>query len=245
MKSKCDYKTLELLPEYTYLADFINTIPELFRKEQGTLVYKGRNLLRQFEYKGISLVVKSFHRPRLINRFVYGILRPSKAKRAFRNAQLLLRLGIGTPHPIGYMNIRRYGLFDQSYLITKVSECTHRYGQIMDQPEAFDDVLQTLGRDTAHLHEAGYWHKDFGRGNILFERDDEGKVHIDLVDLNRMGHGIVDIQRGCQNFERLPATPHMHRVLAEAYAKERNYDPDECYRLMVAARQLERHAEAY
>lgn len=245
MSKKNNYTTLELLPEYADLEEFMVSIPELFRKERGTLIYKGRNTLRKFDYRGISLMVKSYHRPRLINRFVYGILRPSKAMRAFKNAQLLLHLGIGTPHPIGYINVRRLGLFDQSYLVTKTSTCTHNYGQIMKTPNEFDDVLQALGRDTARLHEYGYWHKDYGRGNILFERNDEGEVHIELVDLNRMGHGVVNIQDGCKNFERLPATPHMHRVLAEAYAKERNFDSNECYRLMVEARQLERHSEAF
>ena len=61
-------------------------------------------------------------------------------------------------------------------------------------------------------------------------------IKIEIVDLNRMDIGPLDMKAGCKNLERLPATPHMHKVLAEAYAKERGFDADECYKLMVAYR---------
>ena len=57
-------------------------------------------------------------------------------------------------------------------------------------------------------------------------------MRLDIVDLNRMDIGPIDMEKGCKNFERLPATAHMHRVMAEAYAKARGYDAEACYRLM-------------
>ena len=41
---------------------------------------------------------------------------------------------------------------------------------------------------------------------------------------------------GCKNFERLPATPEMHRILADEYAKARGFDPQQCFELMQAYR---------
>ena len=52
------------------------------------------------KYGEKEFVVKSFHRPNLINRFVYGIFRPSKAKRSYIHAGMFLEIGVGTPRPV-------------------------------------------------------------------------------------------------------------------------------------------------
>ena len=71
--------------------------PNVFAAGEGTVVYKGRNELRKMTYGGLDLVVKSFHRPNLINRFVYGVFRPSKAKRSYDHARMYQEIGVGTP----------------------------------------------------------------------------------------------------------------------------------------------------
>lgn len=91
------------------------------------LFTKGRNELRKMEYNGKEYVIKSFHSPHLINRFVYGIFRPSKAKRSYDHAEMLLKIGVGTPQPVGYMNIRSGLLFDKSYYISLLSTCPYIY----------------------------------------------------------------------------------------------------------------------
>ena len=237
--------TIEILQEYTEWKPFILSLPQLFRERKGNLIHDGRNKLRRFEYQGKSIIVKEFHRPNLINRFVYGVLRPSKAKRSFYHAQLLQHLGIGTPAPIAYMTLRNHGFFDLSYYVTLASDCRYDYSEIMNAPGAYDDVLQELALTTACLHTAGYWHKDYGRGNILFDRDKEGKVKLEVIDLNRIGHGKVDIHLGCENFNRLPATPHMHHVIAETYARARGFEANLCYQLITEARRKDKVQEEF
>ena len=109
------------------IADYIASIPSLFEKGEGDVIYKGRNELRLFKYQDKEFIVKSFKRPNPVNRFIYGIFRPSKAKRAYENAIRLQELGVGTPVPVGYINVRSCLLFDKSYLITLKSECSHVY----------------------------------------------------------------------------------------------------------------------
>ena len=70
------HRTLELRPDYQNMEDFMYSIPERFAAGEGTVVYKGRNELRKMTYGGLDLVVKSFHRPNLVNRFVYGVFGP-------------------------------------------------------------------------------------------------------------------------------------------------------------------------
>ena len=228
--------TLVLHPDFQSWKEWVLSIPQLFQKGEGEVIYKGRNELRAFTYQGQRLVVKAFRRPNVINRFVYGIFRPSKAKRAYKHANLLMEAGIGTPRAVGYLNIRQGILFDKSYLITLESKCSHVYRELFEQSFDYEEeVLREIGRTTARLHEHGYAHKDYGRGNILFEKTPQG-IQLEIVDLNRMDIGPLDIKAGCKNLERLPATPQMHRWLAEEYAKARGLNADECYRLMVAYR---------
>lgn len=228
--------TLVIHPRYTALKEFILSLPERFKRGEGTVIHRGRNELRTFEYEGQRYVVKSFHAPHLVNRFVYGIFRPSKAKRSYEHAEKLLQIGVGTPQPVGYMNIRCGLLFDKSYYISLESACTHLYQELFEQTFPYEEeVLRAIGRVTAVLHEHGYAHKDYGRANILFQKTEEG-IQIELVDLNRMAIGPLDIKAGCKNFERLPATPQMHRWLAEEYAKARGFNADECFKLMTAYR---------
>ena len=142
-------------------------------------------------------------------------------------------MGVGTPQPVGYLNIRRGLAFDQSYFVTLTSPCPWRYEDLFTHHFDYADaVLREIGRTTAVLHNHGLAHKDYGRANILFEQLPDGRIHLDIVDLNRMAVGPLNIKQGCKNFERLPATAHMHRVMAEAYASARGFDAEACYRLM-------------
>lgn len=229
-------RTLVIHPDFEELKEFVASVPERFERNEGVIIHKGRNELRKMEYKGQQYIVKSFRRPNIINRFVYGILRPSKAKRSYEHAEMYLKIGVGTPQPVGYLNVRCGLLFDRSYYVTCLSTCPYVYNDLfMQKFDYAEEVLRAIGRITATLHEHGYAHKDYGRENILFQKTDEG-IKLEIVDLNRMYIGPIDMKTGCKNFERLPATPQMHRWMAEEYAKARGFDADECFKLMVAYR---------
>ena len=232
--------TLVLDPDFADLTEFMYSLPHRFAAGEGTVIHRGRNELRLIRLDSRALVVKAFRRPHIINRLVYGTLRSSKAKRSFDNATMLRRLGIGTPRPVGYLNIRSACglLFDRSYYVSLQSDCTHLYQELFDRPFACEEaVLRAIGRLTATLHEHGLAHRDYGRANILFEPLPDGSVRLDLVDLNRMiVGGTFDVKAGCRNFERLPATPQMHRWMAEEYARARGFDAEKCYELMQAFR---------
>lgn len=231
------YKTWVLHPDYRKMEEFLLSVPERFARGEGKVIHKGRNELRTLTYEGRRYVVKAFRAPNVVNRFVYGIFRPSKAKRAYDHALLLQAIGVGTPQPVGYLNIRRGLLFDRSYFVTLESECPYIYQQLFEQPfDCEKAVLRQVGRTTALLHSHGYAHKDYGRANILFKQETDGSIKLDIVDLNRMAIGPLDLKAGCKNLERLPAKPQMHRWIAEEYAKARGYDVEECYRLLQAYR---------
>jgi len=231
---------VELLPGYEKLEGFLLSLPSLFKKGEGQVIHNGRNQLRILAYEGEKYVVKAYKKPNIINRLVYGIIRPSKAKRSLENALLFRSIGVGSPEPIGYINQRNGILFTRSFLVTRLSTCPYRFDMLFQRNfDCEEEVLREIGRTTANLHEHGICHLDYGRGNILFDVSDEGKVRLELVDLNRIRRGDVDIVRGCKNLERLPATEQMHRWLAEEYAKARGFDVEQCYQLMRKFRKVQ------
>ena len=100
-------KHITISPKYPQLKEFMQNLPSLWELGEGKVIYKGRNELREFEVKGVTMVIKSFQKPNFINQLAYGIFRPSKAKRSYEYAHMILKKGIGTPEPIGYYTERK------------------------------------------------------------------------------------------------------------------------------------------
>lgn len=233
-------------PCFAQVEPFVRSLPERFEAGEGKVIYEGRNTLRQMEFAGLQLVVKSFTRPYIVNRLAYGIVRGSKAKRSFLYAQAFQQIGVGTPTPVAWLDQRNGLLLDKSYYVSLLSDCPYRYEALFEQPfPCMEQVLRAIGRQTAVLHEHGYAHKDYGRGNILFNPQPDGSVKLEVVDLNRMHLGKIGLKDGCRNFCRLPATAQMHRWMAEEYAKARGFDADTCYELIAVYRHADKGDEEY
>lgn len=223
-----------LVPECGGLRYFVRSLPRSFRYGRGRLIHDGRNQLREITFGGRTYVVKSFRTPHFINRLVYGLFRPSKARRSFDYARLLHNIGIGSPAPVGWLTVRHGLLFTESYYVSEQSVCPHTYADLIGGTfPGWEPVCRAIARITAQLHEQGIIHRDYSRGNILFRLEADGSVRVELVDLNRLRFHPVSPEEGCRNFaERLPATLPMRRLMAEEYARVRQLDPEECLRQM-------------
>ncbi|MGH6558666.1 glycosyltransferase [Bacteroides hominis] len=218
--------------DFQDLSSFVRVLPVHF-ENGGTLIYEGRNKLKEFEIHGRKLIVKSYQLPHLINRIVYNSFRASKARRSYQYAQMLRKAGIGSPAPVGFYSTGTWLLFGRSYFVSLKSECPYTYRNLLEETFTGDKekVLRAIARTTAALHENGFLHKDYSGGNILFRETDKG-IEVEIIDLNRMRFGKVDIETGCKNFERLPGTYEMFVILADEYAKVRGFDADRCLELI-------------
>lgn len=221
-------------PNYAEMSDFIKVLPVIF-DHQGIVIYKGRNELREFDVEGKKVIVKSFRRPHILNRIIYNFFRESKARRSFRYAGMLRQFKIGSPAPIGFCSVSSWLLFGKSYYVSLKSECPYTYRDLCQIPfENQEEILRAIARTTAALHERGILHKDYSAGNILFLEKPEG-VYVEIIDLNRMRFGTVSLEEGCKNFERLPGTDDMFAILADEYAKSRNFEVEKCLQLIGKA----------
>ena len=221
-------------PDFFLLSDFVFSLPVVFDKE-GVTIYKGRNELKSFCVGGVEYIVKSYMTPIWVNRVIYGFLRESKAARAYGNALKLLRAGVGTPLPVGYVETRHNFLLNKSYFVSLKSDCTYEYRDFAKQKfENQTAILEAIARTTARLHDNGFLHKDYSGGNILFKETAQGVI-VEIIDLNRMSFGEIDIKKGCKNFERLDGDAKMLTIMGKEYAAARGFNEEECIALIKAA----------
>ncbi len=221
---------------FKHFENFIKQLPTKFPFFKHT-IYARRNILKTTQFQGENLVVKSFQIPHLLNKIVYGTIRKSKAQRSFEYAQKLKSLGICTPQPVGYYEIQNGLLFGTSYYVSQLSKCRYTINDLVvqnDFPER-EQILADLALFTAKLHDLGILHLDYSAENILFDRIDD-KTRLELVDLNRMRFCKIDLQIGCQNFERLNFDSESLTLLAKVYAKARHFDENICIKNILSMR---------
>lgn len=214
-------------PNYESLRAFIEDLPVSFVKE-GTVVYSGRNLIKRFELDGLTVNVKCYHKPMLINRLAYTFLRPSKANRAYDYALRLMDLKVATPAPIAYIEQYNGGLLAESYFVSiQVPSTYHTIYEIAKGGlDEYRDVYDALGKYTADLHKRGVYHKDYSPGNILYCRKD-GEIEFVLIDINRMRFGHISFHEGCANFARIWGSEAAFRVISASYAEATGNAVDE------------------
>lgn len=220
---------LHLDPAYEPLRSFVRQLPETFDR-RGETLFAGRNTIRAFDIGGLRVAVKRFKRPGPFQAFVYSRIRKSKARRAYEHALRLRASGIDTPAPVAWCECRRRGVLTDSYLITlrsdlaPFSEAAARFPSPDTRP-----VLDAFARFTVRLHEAGVEHEDFNHGNILHRRNDEGGLHFQLIDINRMRFhpGPLSMRRCMINLRRLSCPAPAFLYLLDRYAELRGWDLDD------------------
>ena len=214
-------------PSYEFLRPWIEALPENFNSS-GTLIYDARNQIRTYEVNGLTLCVKRFHRPRFLNKWIYSFVRPSKARRSYENGLVLLAHGVGTPEPVAYIEQKKCGLLDFSFLVTLQSCLTrlHREFTLAYTPE-LEETIRPLARFTAHMHNEGILHLDFSPGNILWDKVD-GEYRFEIIDINRMTFGPVSLKEGCRSMRRICARSSFFDTFADEYALARQLDAEQC-----------------
>ncbi|MBO5685149.1 MAG: LPS kinase Kdo/WaaP [Alistipes sp.] len=172
-----------LAEPFEVLRPFVEELSERFALS-GELLYRGRNELKSFEYNGIRFVVKKFGNNRI--KQLLSLFRKGKAEKSYRNGCELVRLGVLTPTPIGFVQVRsRLGMVREAYYLSAYIPYPSLVEAIGSE-EAFDRaVIDAFARFVAQLHEVGVLHGDLNTGNVRCEQTDEG-WRFWLIDINRM-----------------------------------------------------------
>lgn len=200
------------------IIDYINNF-----NLKGTLFGVGqRNKIKLFELEGITINIKSFKIPNLINKIAYKYFRKSKARRSFEYATTLLEKGIGTPEPIAYFeNFDLLGL-KESYYVSKHLQCDLTFRELVEIPDYPDheNILRQFTRFSYALHQKGIEFMDHSPGNTLIKKAADGNYEFFLVDLNRMQfHESMSFEMRMKNLRRLTPYKEMVAVMSNEYAK--------------------------
>mgnify|MGYP006210467499 CR=1 FL=1 len=78
-------------PDYEYLQPQFDSLLENFKTSGELIGSEKRNIIKVFTVDGLSINIKSFKKPNLLNALIYGYVRKSKAQRSFYYAKFLLR----------------------------------------------------------------------------------------------------------------------------------------------------------
>lgn len=221
-----------LNPKYENLRKFVEELPQRFG-EQGTVIYDKRNVIKVISEKSLNVNIKAFAVPNIINRFVYGNFRLSKARRSYEYATVLIEKGVNTPEPIAYIECKTGLLFSQSFYLCIHEEFDGMMRELQrGRVEEHKNFLVQFARFTADMHEKGVLHEDYSPGNILYKISDTG-YDFYLVDLNRMSFGDVSLEQGCRSLRRLWGSDDMIRFIASEYALARGFDSAKCIELTM------------
>lgn len=193
--------------------------------KQGTLLAGGeRNTLKNFDFEGKRISIKSFKVPNAVNKVAYRFFRKSKARRSYEYANLLLEKGVGTPYPIAYAESETF-LFTKSYYLCDWLDYDLTYRDLVDNPKYAGDteILLAFTRFTYELHEKGILFLDHSPGNTLIKKDGDSYTFY-LVDLNRMEFKAMDYDTRIANFSRLTPKKSMVSLMAKEYARLGGYN---------------------
>jgi len=199
--------------------DFTLKIREYFSKNSNS-IHKARNELKIISHEGLSVVVKSFKVPHILNRIVYSFFRDSKAKKSY---DFSVKLKEYTPQPIAYIEYYENYLLKDSYFISEefAYDFTIREPLLDTNFPDREAIFQAFARFTLKLHNDGIFHNDYSPGNILIKKDKSGYI-FKIVDINRMKFLKLNQTMRAKNFSKLWASDEILNVMAQEYRKHYN-----------------------
>ncbi len=204
-----------------------------FDTQGSHFIKPGRNSIKSLEILGLTVNVKSFKVPHLLNQFAYKFFRKSKARRSFENATYLLKKGIGTPRPLAYFEYFSSWGLQKSFYVSEHLNCDLTFRELITNPDypEREKILIAATDFTFKLHENNILFKDHSPGNTLIKKDGND-YRFFLVDLNRMNFKSLSFKERIKNFSRLTPKREMVEIMSKRYAELINRDEVEVLNLM-------------
>lgn len=145
---------------------------------------------------GRDVLLKRYDPASWLTRLKY-LYRPSRARRAWAAARSLQALGIPTPEPLGYLDIRHNGFPVRNYIITQfmgdavpVREWLKSWYMRVDEPVRAS-FRSALLDSLIHLYRNGVYHADTKVANLLVEHpEDEQRRTFYWIDLECVRFGV-------------------------------------------------------
>lgn len=142
--------------------------------------------------KELPIVIKIYRRGRFgdwIKANMFG----SKARREWRITTAAAERGLPTVTPVAYGERRRFGILQESYLLTvRLFDCVtleealfSEDGTLRADAKTRRRLIRLLAALLRRMHDDGIYHQDLHPGNFLVETLPSGEKRIYLLDLHR------------------------------------------------------------
>jgi tRNA A-37 threonylcarbamoyl transferase component Bud32 len=217
----------EVSPKYSLAKDFIAHIPELFSIEgQGEVLDMRRNKIKVFNTQWGEWVVKSYKVPMLFQRVIYTFFRKTKASRAFAYAGRLRKMGLDSPEPVAYIEIKNRWIYEEGYFIYSKCNDPFVYPQLVDIPHYDKSLADAVAGFLAEIHSKGVKHGDLNLTNILYRREGD-HYHFTIIDINRCKFKRHLTKEDCYNdLRRVTHRRDLYDHIIAKYASLRGWGPD-------------------
>jgi hypothetical protein len=224
-------------PKYSSLKEAILDIKKNF-SSTGESIKSGRNHLKIIDLDNKKFVVKSFKKPIAIKSYTYGNIFPSKAKRSFDYANILLSKGIHTPEPVAYIDYYKGLQFQESFYISEYYPYDYDLSVLFtergDNKIPFNDseVLWTaFMKFTVELHNLEINHLDYTRRNVLITQQGS-EYSFSIVDLNRIDFKSLSLRDRMKSLSRITSDSDLVKMIATYYSASSDYYYDKCLHLL-------------
>lgn len=213
-------KKIIIAPEFEQSRDSLIEIIENFTTKGYVLGNQPRNEIRVVKMGEKNLNIKSFKKPGIINKLIYGYFRKSKAERSYKFGCILKEKKIGTPEPIAYFENKTLLGLDNSYYVSEHLDALLTYKELVSEPDFpnHETILRKFVHFTHSLHENNILFKDHSPGNTLIKKEKDDYSFY-LVDLNRMTFKSLSFLERMRNFSRLTPKKEMIEIMSDEYAK--------------------------
>ncbi|MBR3472897.1 MAG: hypothetical protein IKH22_10005 [Prevotella sp.] len=219
---------IEIADSYRPVTRFLESVPMLFDKGEGELLYHERNEVRRLEHKGLVFIAKRYKHVNLAQSIAYTFFRPTKAARAYRYASEFRKRGVQTPREIAYIETHELGLFTVGYFISE--ECHGRETHLdLREVENYDpELAHAVARQMVFMHSRGILHGDTNLTNFLYERQGD-TITFNMIDINRshFTDGWPTDEQCLQNLVRLTHRRDLYEFLVRSYARLRGWDEND------------------
>ncbi len=206
-------KTNLISSDYQLLVDEIS---EYFSKSN-IILQNDRNIIKEIEFNGQKLVVKSYAVPIFIQRFIYTYWKKSKARRAYEYA---LKIAKFTPQAVAFVEYYQQNLLHKSYFICEKFEADFDIRKPLFNPDFADRdlIFKAFAKFVFELHQRQIMHQDLSAGNILIKAKN-GNYEFKIIDINRMTFKKLSPQQRARNFNKLWANDEDLAIILAEYAK--------------------------
>lgn len=223
-------------PDYEYLQPQFDSLLENFKTSGELIGSEKRNVIKVFTVGDFSVNIKSFKKPNLLNAFIYGYIRKSKAQRSFEYAQILLNKGIGTPQPFAYYENKTVKGLEESYYFSLQQDVDLMFRNLIFEPNYpnREEIIKQSANFFFTIHNLGIEFIDNTAGNTLIKKVGDNEYNFYLVDLNRMSfHDELSLNQRVKNIAKLTNDSYINKVFSEAYAPLYGIESDVFYALLM------------